>query len=68
MKKEDDTEQIILCGDDPHTLTIGATRSGKNRSVVLQSICTIALAGESMIISDPKAELYHYSASFLHGA
>jgi type IV secretion system protein VirD4 len=65
MKKEDDTEQIYYVGDDTHTLTIGATRSGKTRSVVLQSICTIALAGESMIISDPKAELYHYSAPFL---
>jgi type IV secretion system protein VirD4 len=65
MKKEDDAEQIYFVGDDTHTLTIGATRSGKTRSVVLQSICTIGLAGESMIISDPKAELYHYSAPFL---
>lgn len=65
MKKEGDTEQIYYVGDDTHTLTIGATRSGKTRSVVLQSICTIALAGESLIISDPKAELYHYSAPFL---
>jgi type IV secretion system protein VirD4 len=65
MKKEDDTEQIYYVGDDTHTLTIGATRSGKTRSVVLQSICTIGLAGESMIISDPKAELYHYSAPLL---
>lgn len=65
MKKEDDTEKIYFVGDDTHTLTIGATRSGKTRSVVLQSICTIALAGESMIISDPKAELYHYTAPFL---
>lgn len=65
MKKENDTEQIYYVGDDTHTLTIGATRSGKTRSVVLQSICTIALSGESMVISDPKAELYHYSAPFL---
>lgn len=67
MQKEDDTERIYYVGDDTHTLTIGATRSGKTRSVVLQSICTIALseAGESMVISDPKAELYHYTAPFL---
>ncbi|WP_073028871.1 VirD4-like conjugal transfer protein, CD1115 family [Desulfosporosinus lacus] len=65
MKKEADTEQIYYVGDDTHTLTIGATRSGKTRSVVLQSIGTLALSGESMIISDPKAELYHYSASLL---
>lgn len=65
MRKEDDTEQIYYVADDTHTLTIGATRSGKTRSVVLQSICTIALSGESMVISDPKAELFHYTASLL---
>jgi type IV secretion system protein VirD4 len=65
MKKEDDCERIFYVGDDTHTLTIGATRSGKTRCVVLQSICNIALAGESMVISDPKAELFHYSAPIL---
>jgi len=45
MKKEDDCERIFYVGDDTHTLTIGATRSGKTRCVVLQSICNIALAG-----------------------
>lgn len=65
MKKEGEMERVYFAGDDTHTLTIGATRSGKTRCVVLQSICALALAGESMVISDPKAELYHYSASFL---
>ncbi|WP_428830929.1 VirD4-like conjugal transfer protein, CD1115 family [Dehalobacterium formicoaceticum] len=65
MKKEDDSEQIYYIGDDTHTLTIGATRSGKTRCVVLQSICNIGLSGESLVISDPKAELYHYTAPFL---
>jgi len=65
MRKEDGREKIYFAGDDTHTLTIGATRSGKTRSVVLQTICAIALSGESMVISDPKAELYQYSAPFL---
>lgn len=65
MKKEDESERIYYVGDDTHTLTIGATRSGKTRCVVLQSICNIALSGESMVISDPKAELYHYTAPLL---
>lgn len=58
-------EKLYLIGDDTHTLTIGATRSGKTRCLVVQSICSIALAGESLVISDPKAELYHYTADYL---
>ncbi len=54
-----------MIGDDTHTLTIGATRSGKTRCLVIQSICSIALSGESLVISDPKAELYHYTADYL---
>lgn len=31
------------------------------RTVVLQTIGTLGLAGESMILSDPKGELYQYT-------
>jgi len=66
MKKLDNgKEQIFYEGDDVHTLCIGATRSGKSRTIVVQSICALGLAGESLVISDPKAELYHYTAEFL---
>ncbi|MGV8149784.1 MAG: VirD4-like conjugal transfer protein, CD1115 family [Alkaliphilus sp.] len=58
-------EKVYYVEDDTHTLCIGATRSGKTRTVVLQSIGTIALAGESMILSDPKGELYTYTYPFL---
>lgn len=58
-------EKIHYIADDTHTLTIGATRSGKTRTLVLQSICLMALAAESLVISDPKAELYQYTAWFL---
>lgn len=47
-------EDIYYIGDDVHTLTIGATRSGKTRCLVIESIYNCGLAGESMIISDPK--------------
>lgn len=51
--------------DDTHTLVIGATRSGKTRNVVLPSLSVQALAGESMVVVDPKAELYLYTYPFL---
>ncbi len=58
-------EKIHYISEDTHTLTIGATRSGKTRCLVIQSICLLGLAGESIVISDPKAELFHYTADFL---
>ena len=58
-------EKIYYIDSDTHTLTIGATRSGKSRCLVIQSICSLALAGESMVISDPKAELFHYTSEYL---
>ncbi|MGC6175131.1 type IV secretory system conjugative DNA transfer family protein [Lacrimispora sp. 38-1] len=58
-------ERLYYISEDTHTLTIGATRSGKTRCLVIQSICLLGLAGESLVISDPKAELFHYTAEFL---
>ncbi|WP_114679284.1 VirD4-like conjugal transfer protein, CD1115 family [Desulfotruncus alcoholivorax] len=51
--------------DDTHTLLIGATRSGKSRRQIMPSIWTIARSGESMIMPDPKKELYNTTAGYL---
>ncbi len=66
MSKKGLTKQeIYFVEDDVHSLIIGATRSGKTRCLVLQTICTLGLAGESMIVSDPKGELFNYTGPFL---
>lgn len=65
MKREGDKERIYYIGEDSHFLCIGATRSGKSRCLVIESICTLGLSGESICVSDPKAELFHYTAAFL---
>ena len=65
MEKSGGKETLYMVGEDTHTLTIGATRSGKTRCLVIQSICSIALAGESLVVSDPKAELFHYTSGYL---
>lgn len=62
---EKDGSRLFCNTEDTHTLTIGATRSGKSRGIVLPSICVQALAGESMVVVDPKAELYLYTYPFL---
>ena len=65
LYKKHDEEIIVFVGDDMHTLCIGSTRSGKSRTVVLESIGLEALAGENIICSDPKGELYQYTYPFL---
>lgn len=60
-----DGDRYYINGEDTHTLTIGATRSGKSRSIVLPSIGILGLSGESMVISDPKGELHQYTYPYL---
>lgn len=60
-----DRDKYYINGEDTHTLIIGATRSGKTRSIVLPSIGIMGLAGESIVVSDPKGELHQYTYPFL---
>lgn len=64
-KSTTQAENLLCIAEDVHTLTIGATRCGKSRCLVLQSICTLALASEGIVVNDPKGELYHYTHCFL---
>ena len=64
-KNKKGNEEIYFINENMHSLILGATRSGKTRSIVLQTIGNLALAGENMIISDPKREIFDYTADFL---
>lgn len=48
-----------------HTLVIGATGSGKTQTVIKPTVKFLAKAGESMIITDPKGEIYESTAEML---
>ena len=48
-----------------HTLVIGSTGNGKSQCVVEPMIESLGRKGESMIITDPKGELYRDHANFL---
>ncbi|PAD71352.1 VirD4-like conjugal transfer protein, CD1115 family [Paenibacillus campinasensis] len=50
---------------DSNTIIVGATRSGKSRRVILPTIYMLAHAGESMVITDPKGELFDRTSGFL---
>jgi type IV secretion system protein VirD4 len=58
-------EQAYVIAEDTHASIIGATRSGKTRGMVLQTIGVLALAGESMVITDAKGEINIYTEEFL---
>lgn len=59
------TELVKIIAGDVHIVCYGATRSGKTRTLVLQSICIMALACVDMLNCDPKGELYQYTYPFL---
>lgn len=58
-------EDVFYMQKDAHSLIIGSTRCGKTRTVVLQTIGALGLAGESMVMADPKGELYNYTQPYL---
>lgn len=59
------TRMVTIDHTDSHTLIIGPTGSKKSRLVVMPMVRLLGSTGESMIISDPKAEIYNRTASFL---
>lgn len=58
-------QQIAIDATDSHTLVVGASGSKKTRSLVLPAIKVLGYAGESMIINDPKGEIYNRTAGEL---
>jgi type IV secretory pathway TraG/TraD family ATPase VirD4 len=60
-----DGEEIWVDDGEPHSLIIGTTGSGKTRRFAHPLIQILAKKGESLIATDPKAELYQHNAGLL---
>ena len=60
-----DGKNIWVDNGQYHNLVIGSTGSGKTQTIVKPMVNLLAKKGESMIITDPKGEIYKYSASYL---
>lgn len=58
-------KEIWVDNGEYHNLVIGSTGSGKTQTVVKPMVNLLAKKGESMIITDPKGEIFKYSASYL---
>lgn len=60
-----DDNTYATSSDEFHCFVIGDSGCGKTRRVILPTIRLLAKAGESMVISDPKGELYRTTANSL---
>ncbi|MDD2238421.1 MAG: type IV secretory system conjugative DNA transfer family protein [Bacilli bacterium] len=58
-------KEMWVDNGENHTLVIGATASGKTTAVVDPLVQSLAKAGESMILTDPKGELYRNHSEML---
>ena len=60
-----DYDTYATSKDESHCFVIGETGCGKTRRVILPTIRLLAKSGESMVISDPKGELYRFTSDVL---
>ena len=60
-----DGKKLWVDDGEAHSLIIGATGSGKTQCVVFPMIKVLAKAGESMVLTDPKGELYENTSELL---
>ena len=58
-------KEMYVDNGEYHNLVIGSTGSGKTQTIVKPMVNLLAKKGESMIITDPKGEIYKYSANYL---
>lgn len=54
--------QVCIDSSDTHTLVIGSTGSKKSRLVAMPTVKLLGYGGESIIICDPKSEIYTRTA------
>ena len=60
-----DGKKIWVDSGEYHNLIIGSTGSGKTEMIVQPMVKLLAKKGESMIITDPKGEIYEMNANEL---
>ena len=60
-----DGKTVWVDDGEYHNLILGSTGSGKTQVVVFPMVQMLAKKGESMIITDPKGEIYEKSAEML---
>ena len=57
--------KVYVDNGEYHSLVIGATGSGKTQTVIFPLVDILAKKGESMVITDPKGEIFNACAGML---
>lgn len=60
-----DGKSIWVDDGESHNIVIGSTGSGKTQCIIHPLVKILAKKGESMIVTDPKGEIYRESAGLL---
>ncbi len=60
-----DGKEMWVDDGEAHNIIVGSTGSGKTQIVVFPMVHSLAKKGESMIITDPKGEIYEQTAKML---
>ena len=60
-----DGKEMWVDDGEAHNIVVGSTGSGKTQIVVFPMVHSLAKHGESMIITDPKGEIYENTANML---
>lgn len=58
-------DKIWVDDGEYHNMVIGATGSGKTECIVKPLVNILGKKGESMVITDPKGEIYEYCGEYL---
>ena len=58
-------KELWVDNGEYHTLVIGATGSGKTQNTILPTIKVLAKKGESVVVTDPKGEIYEKAGGLL---
>lgn len=59
-----DGERLWVDTSDNHTIIYGTSGSKKTRTVIMPTILSLLQAGESVIVTDPKGELFERCAGY----
>ncbi len=60
-----DGKELWVDNGEAHSIVVGSTGSGKTQIVVFPMVYSLAKHGESMIITDPKGEIYETTGEML---
>lgn len=64
MERKDGTDYIQYLNTFAHAIILALTGAGKTRRVLLQSICLQLMAGDCILVSDVKGEIFYYTSDY----